>query len=74
MKARSSEESVASVASAPAEVTKFASETAAELLEQELGGQAKISYLYAAPYTMSKWLSPILEMSTPQWWLSVMSS
>ena len=48
------------MASAPAEVTKFASETAAELLEQELGGQAKISYLYAAPYTMSKWLSPIL--------------
>ena len=48
----------------PSEVAQFAADTAAELLEQELGGQAKISYLHATPYTLAKWLSPVLSPYT----------
>ena len=48
------------MSSLPKEVAKFASETSAELLEQELGGQAKIAYLHATPYTLAKWLAPLL--------------
>ena len=50
------------VSSIPSEVAKFLAETAAELLEQELGGAIKQSLFAAAPLLLNAYLTPHLKL------------